>query len=413
MNGRWRAALDRELLRRRLPHGLSGPAAWLARGPAARIHRALWWSALPALPRPAYIALDLLAWLRWIGWSAWRASARVARRVETSPGPGRHAAFGRLLRLALAWGVPPLQALRLGLHEGTGSVADFVFDHEADAWHRHCNAGLADAAVGALLRDKHGFAIAAACAGLPVVDTWRALAAGEQVGFEAAVGARDACFCKRRVGNGGAGAFAAWRQAGGWRGRHADGRRLDDAAAVEAAWRSLLRDGPVLLQPLLRDAPDVAAWHDAAGGCVGEVATVRVVTRRGADGAARCVAAWLELRVAPAGAWLACPVDVATGAWRLPDEPAPGAVALAAMHALRGACAGTGRIAGWARVDGASRDAHAMIGGLWAVAWDWVCTDRGPCLLEGNAGFSLLALQRATGGLLAAAGQAGEPSRSR
>lgn len=420
---RLRAALGRlnaQFVRRALAHGVLGPA-WLvsASSPLARVHGALWWRALPGLPRPVFVVLEALAWARWAGWRAWRASWCMTLQVAAEERCRRAPVLRRLLHLALGWSIPPWQAVAVGLHRppapgGPDPALLFVFDHEAAAWHRRCNDGPRDAAAGALLRDKHAFAQAARQAGLPVVPQERLVACRTGESLVEAAGALRAVFCKTRRGSAARGAFAAWRDGDGWRGRDLAGRALVGLAAVERAWRALLASDDVLLQPLLRDAPEVAAWHAAAAGAPADhAATIRVVTRRGRDGGVRCVAAWLELCAGADAGWIACPVDVGSGCWRVPGQPGLPQPARQALGRLaRVAAAGT-VLPDWPAMRQGSCAAHALLDGLWGVAWDWIPTPQGACLLEGNEHWPVLALQRETGPLLAEAGQVGRPPSSR
>lgn len=130
-----------------------------------------------------------------------------------------------------------------------------------------------------------------------------------------------------------------------------------------------------------------------------------------------CVLAVLELPVSgghTSRSWLLLPVEAESG--RLlapPDIPYPSAVA-ARLAELEPVLPAVGVLPHWNSVREGSYAAHALFPDVCAIAWDWIITGDGACLLEGNFNWGTRPLQMFQGGLLAApAPQRGAPSSSR
>jgi hypothetical protein len=139
--------------------------------------------------------------------------------------------------------------------------------------------GAAEAAH-ALLRDKVALADELGALKIPVVSTLACVAKGAP-GDTLSARLPDpwSVFCKSRSGHGGFGAFTAWRTHAGLVGRCLDGRLLPDTAAVEDAWRGLLRRDDALIQPCLTNHPALAPLAEGD-----ESITVRYISRwRGAE----------------------------------------------------------------------------------------------------------------------------------
>jgi hypothetical protein len=405
------ALLKRELLQRRLPHGLLGwRYLWPGRDARIRAHRSCWWASGARWPRPLWMMLEGWHWLRWVGYSAWLASWRMDRAQRRNnalenwpPGSG-----WRVLRLALAWCIPPRDSVRFGLHRRPEAALDYVFDQELGGWHRLCSLplGLSRASL-ALLQDKPRLSEALGAAGIPMAPIL-AVVARETPERPLSSFLRDATpvFCKMRSGNQGRGAFAAWRVGDGWAGRTFIGQPLENSQAVEQAWQALLQLDDALIQPRLDNHPALAGL-----GLAGEAITVRYISEWRVNGLA-CLSAVLEVpthRAERSGetGYTILPVEAGTGRllpWpdpdKLPAEARERAERLYRMALDRSLT----RLPCWDELARRTLRAHAVFPDISDIAWDWVITPTGPVLLEGNGGWGAAMPQLIGGGVLCEGG---------
>lgn len=410
---RWLRAVRRELIQRRLPHGLVGPAyLWPTSDERVQIHRALWWKHGSRWPRPLWLAAECWLWLRWVFLHAVpacrRSHSRMASVVEREEGISRRIQGLRILKLALFWCIPPWESYRYRLYRAPDAALDYVYDAETVAYHvwRSELLGLkADSLQ--RLQDKLRLADELARVGIPVVATLAVARECREISrLEALVKEHGRVFCKTNSGNQGLGAFSVWNTPDGIAGQTFGGASLPDAAAVEAAWRNLLAQDTALVQPYLENHPDLAplAYNR-------ETITVRFIsqwdTEPGEGGAAcSCLSATLEV---PAGRtahgdtfYVILPLHSETGAFLLPESKLIAEQAVRdAVLGIQAAVLALRRLPDWARLAALSYRAHAAFPDIRAIAWDWVPTLSGPVLLEGNTGWGTAALQARQGGLIA------------
>jgi hypothetical protein len=409
---RWFRAIRRVLIQRRLPHGLVSPAyLWPTADERVHLHRALWWKQGDRWPRPLWLTAECWLWLRWVFCHAVpacrRSLGRMASVVEREEGISRRIQGLRILKLALFWCIPPRESYRYRLYREPDAALDYVYDAETFAYHvwRSEPLGLQANSI-KRLQNKLRLADELAGVGIPVVTTLAmAREYREAPWFEALVKKHGRVFCKTNNGNRGLGAFFAWSTPDGIAGQTFSGASLPDAAAVEAAWRSLLVQDNALIQPYLENHPDLAplAYNR-------ETITVRFIsqwyTDPGEDAAAcRCLCATLEV---PAGRtsngdtfYAILPLHPVTGAF-LPPEPrliAEQAVRDAVLN-VQAAAQALDRLPDWSHLAELSYRAHAGFPDIRAIAWDWVPAPSGPVLLEGNFGWGTAAVQARLGGLI-------------
>ena len=434
----------RELLQRRLPHGLLGwRYLWPGRDGHIRIHRRLWWDNGAHWPRPLWLLVQTWLWLRWVGWFAWHATWRAVRRLgpelaERDGLPLSRQAW-RVLRLALGWCIPPGDSYGFGLVNQPARALDYVYDQELPAYHRWRSRRVRNAyptprsAAGApgvtftvkpnqgpsaeasaRLQDKIALAAELTALGIPLVPTLAVVSPSDPAltltaRLAALQPSPPRLFCKMRSGNRGRGAFTVWRTPAGLAGRDFDGQPLGDTAACEAAWRRLLTLDEALIQPALANHPHLADW---AGGDTPDddrrqdAITVRYISQW-RDGQPSALSAVLEV---PRGrdadtrrpVYSLLPIDPATG--RLRPWPHPQRLPEAARQALDRLWTRIGEdrtLPDWPALVAASHQAQARFPTVWAIAWDWVLTPDGPLLLEGNSGWGVAVPQQILGGLLA------------
>lgn len=418
--------LRRELLARRLPHGLLSWRYLVPRRDARlRAHFELWWQAPRRLPRPIWLLCELWLWLRWTTFSAWRATWHMVRRL----GPEVRAREGlplrlqawRTLRLSLGWCIPPAEVYRYRLYRQPAAALDYVYDHETPAYHRRRSAPLGlRARSAARLQDKLALAEELAAAGLPMVPTLACVRRGSRATLDAWLHPQTAVFCKTRSGNRGIGAFAAWVTADGPRGETFDGAALPTAEAVERAWCDLLALDDALVQPRLQNHAALQSL-----GATDDAITVRFISQW-VDARPRCLSATLEV---PAGrqertgrpTYVILPIEPSSG--RLlpcPADALPTAASRRRALLVSSKLGEAAAVPDWASIEESSYRGHRRFPDVGAVAWDWVVTPQGPRLLEGNPGWGVAMPQILHGGLLAGwradapgPGQTGLPCSSR
>ncbi|TRW91953.1 sugar-transfer associated ATP-grasp domain-containing protein [Candidatus Methylobacter oryzae] len=405
-------ALRRELIQRRLPHGLVSPAyLWPSADERVQIHRALWWKHGDRWPRPLWLAAECWLWLRWVCWHAVPACRRILRRqasiVEREEGISCRIQGLRILKLAFFWCIPPRESYRYRLYRVPNAALDYVYEAETFAYHvwRSELLGLKADSL-RRLQDKLRLADELAEIGIPVVATFAmAREYCEAPWLEMLVKKHGRVFCKANSGNQGRGAFLAWGTPDGIAGQTFSGASLPDAVAVEVAWRQLLAEDSALIQPYLENHPDLAplAYNK-------ETITVRFISQWDADpdkglSICRCLSATLEV---PAGRtangdtfYAILPIHPETGAFMPPE------LSLIAEQAVRDAVFSVQYAAqvisllpNWNRLTELSCRAHAGLPDIRAIAWDWVLTPSGPVLLEGNFGWRTATAQARQGGLI-------------
>lgn len=399
-------------LRQRRPHGLfSLRYLWPGNDACIRRHRLLWWLSGNRWPRPLWLLLQAGLVLRWYVFSvwvdAWRAWRRYGADAVEHQGIGPSRQIIGIARLSLGWCIPSRDVYRYGLLSRPEAALDYVFGPEINAYHawRGKALGLQSASV-ALLADKLALADTLRGLGIPAVEIWVVTPVTRNApALAGLIGGHQRVFCKTRSGNRGLGAFAAWYTGSGLAGRTFDGRNLQDAVAVEAAWRQLTARGDALVQPCLGNHPRLAPLAETD-----DAITVRYISHwrhETLDG----LCAWLEI---PAGQDTATgrpvygllPVEMSSGRiQRLPDLPGLTRIERDRANAIYRRLSTERTVPGWSRLVEASHEAHRRFHDVWAIAWDWVPTPEGPVLLEGNTGWGVTMPQRLLGGLLAGSGK--------
>lgn len=398
--------IRRELWQRRLPHGL---VSWRYLLPGAdprlRLHRRFWWLSGQRWPRPLWLAVEGWLWFRWVFWYGWRASWRVIGRfgseIRAEQGISLKSQTWITLRLALGYCIPPRDIYLFQLYRAPGSALDYVYDQELIAYHawRSMPLGRQTESL-SCIQDKIALADRLREEDVPVVATYRVIAADSALSLDTALGERPQAFCKTRSGNQGRGAFAVWRTEQGLAGRALAGNVPLSMAETEAAWRALLALDDALIQPLLTNHPGLAPMSEG-----GEAITVRYISQW-RDGELDCLCATMDI---PAGKddsgemrYAIMPIDAATGMFQpLPVARRISGRMQAQTERVMDKAPPSRTIPGWSALAEASHRAHSQFPDVYAIAWDWVVTPEGPVLLEGNAGWGVVMPQTINGGFLA------------
>lgn len=238
--------------------------------------------------------------------------------------------------------------------------------------------------------DKWRFTRMCHDAGLPVAPLLAVCVAGRFVPQPGAAATDPACdlFIKPVSGARGEGAML-WR--------HLEKGQYQDLSGTALTWSELIEhlkhissQRAYLVQPRLLNHPDVAALS------TGALCTARIVTGRTPSGQIEVVAAtfkmpWSNHTTDTHG--LSSPIELETGrlgracSYRLtcpgydahPDTKAPIA----------------GRtLPHWKRMVAVAQGAHALFPAYVFLGWDVALTTRGVCLLEGNAGWDVMTVQK-------------------
>lgn len=406
-------ALRRELILRKVPHGLLGPAyLWPCVGGRTHLHRILWWTSGDRFPRLLWIGAQAWLWARWVLWHAYiacfRSITQKAPIVERMEGISCFLQTVRIVKLALLWCIPPHESYRFGLYRAPAKALDFLYDSETSAYHVWRSTALPfNSKAARLLQDKSETTALLQRSDIPVVAT---IAAGRRGANSPDLSDLTAChgqlFCKSNNGKGGHGAFAVWRTPEGIAGRTLQGVGLCGTAEVNAAWHKLTEHDTALIQPLLENHAALAALAFQQQAITVRYVSEQAVQEAGAPATWACLSATIEI---PAGQtatgntqYALLPLDPMTGA-PLPSvhRPIARGGAREVVLTIEHAATSLSGLPYWSALADFSCRAHACFPGIRAIAWDWVITPRGPVLLEGNFGWGTAALQLDSGGLIA------------
>ena len=411
---RIRRFVKRDVLNRRLPHGLLGPCyLWpFHQDQRIRLHRHIWWQSHPRWPRPLWLVLETWLWLRWMSWYAIPACRRTVRRlgpvVVAEEAIPEDVQFRRILKLALLWAIPPSDSYRFRLYRNTDRALDYIFNSETQGYHTLRNNALkcSESSL-TLLQDKKGLTEKLSSLGIPFVQNLAVITQpAASVNLSSYLETNGRLFCKTNSGNQGRGAFTVWKTPDGMGGRTFAGTDLPDTCAVEKAWDALLQLDTVLIQPCLENHSALAkmSWNE-------DVITVRFISiwqeieNKLNGGRVECLSATLEI---PTGQdengntlYTVLPIDPAAGSLAAPIRPlSENAKVLSMIDHARDLASEISALPDWEQITALTFQAHQLFTDVRAIAWDWVVTPDGPVLLEGNVGWSCATPQVLGGGFL-------------
>ena len=287
------------------------------------------------------------------------------------------------LWLAFRHSFPPIAYYHYELYRPTQRplVDQYVHQYEASSLLPYLNRHHRHPAID----DKAQFAQLCAAQGLPTVPIWAVCKAGNVTWQAAATGD---LFVKPVTGARGEGA-KLWQRL--------DADHYQEQQGAISTWDTLLatlkqlsQTRDYLVQPRLCNHPVIADLSPGA------LATVRIVTGRTTAGVIEVIAATFKM------AWhaniinthgLNSAIDLATGvlARAYSYHPLNAGVD---QHPVTGASI-TGRcLPDWAGAVALARRAHSHFSGYVFLGWDVALTPTGPLLLEGNAGWDVLTVQK-------------------
>jgi len=405
----------REVLHRSLPHGLVSPRYFLPFQPRrVRIHRRLWLSGLPRMPLAVYLFMEGSLYLRLVLFSAWRFSFRAVRHwgpgIRDREGLGFVTQILRVLSMAIRHAIPPseIYAFRLYGPDRHARVWDYVFTHEVAAFHRRRD--LINGKKGAaarILGDKEHTAEILSRHGIPVVPTLDFLNPGADIDLSHWLKSCPRLFLKPRHGSAGRGCFVVEK------GDNGSGFSVFETRAGMVTKRvpkvrlfEFMAREPYLVQPLVPNHPDLAGLCETR-----DAVTVRIITEAPEEKPIRCYAAMLEipgpLKDAETGKKLSpdsrfhiiLPIDPARGetvAWDAGGLPSATQKTYGEWYKR----AENRDIPFWSRMRQNAIASHELFRDIYAVAWDFAITGKGPYLFEGNTGWGTRMPQMVHGGLL-------------
>jgi hypothetical protein len=177
-----------------------------------------------------------------------------------------------------------------------------------------------------------------------------------------------------------------------------------DINTVAQSWRELLQLDDALVQPCLANHPLVAPLTAAE-----DAITIRYISYLEA-GNYDCLSATLEVPVEiplsqdeqqTIQTYVILPIDAESGKiLPFPESLLNHPSALKAHVEVMARIPSGLAIPDWQILVDASLRAHQHFPDLWAIAWDWVITPAGACLLEGNSGWGGTIPQLLNGGFL-------------
>ncbi|GHA58832.1 hypothetical protein GCM10008927_25610 [Amylibacter ulvae] len=338
--------------------------------------------------------------LRWVLFDAWFSIFRAINDYADHSDMARSAQFWRLVKYTFSYAIPASDLYENGLMTPNAPVLDYVFSTETQGYHLQQNRNHFDAqSARDLLADKSRFGDEMGKMGVPVPNTMSVEQATQQTLANMFPAQIDRIFVKLRSANAGFAAFSATKTANGLTGQNYRGAPLLRAEDVELAWKHILSFGDVIIQPFISNHATLASLSNT-----NTAVTLRLVTKFNVNSplpvAARLEIPVWDLELDGQISYVLFPINLKTGA--LEPSPKRGIYGHAFDTLIDDIFAKCPPIVPcWDEIASYSIRAHHRKFDLYAIAWDWVITDDGPLLLEGNSGFGLDTQQMQNGGLLA------------
>lgn len=392
---RYSSFVMRFFVNRAIPHGIIDWRYLLIRPPQRiALHRRLWLSAKPsAMPLTLFVAIELVLWLKWASYGAFRSCFRLTRNI---PEPGL---FKRLLVPSLAHALPPSDILAFGLHEKENSerLWDYVYTHEASAYHRYRQTFPGYTENIGILQDKRAVTETLAGLGIPAVPELEIMSQDRQADVSGLARHEGRLFLKTRFGSCSRDAFVLETEK-----RKTTFFSVKSGMAAEPAtegdFREAMSRNDYIVQRFTPNHPVLERLCDT-----GDAVTLRVITENRGRNRIRISSAVLEIPNASGRLKFThtlLPLDLDSGKIlpfpkkNLPDD-ARNRLESVYTRALGHA------VPHWEMIRQSAVRAHLAYPGLYAVAWDFVVTPCGPLILEGNTGWDTRFPQMIHGGLLA------------
>lgn len=308
---------------------------------------------------------------------AWR---EQGRGVKTHYGVGHFRQWRDLLEIAWRANLPPrvYYFQRLFLRRDPAVRLAGIEHRELQRLLRAVHAGV-DCTI---LDDKIAFHAFCARHGLPTPPILAVFADGKVVSSGAAPAAWQRDLFSKPVNSFSSHGVACWRYNPAT-GAYTDGQRTFDRAGLEDWLAGQSRARPLIIQPRIANAPEIAPISGHA------LANCRVVTARRSDGTLFVLLAAMRLGVGEAIAsddpdYTFCAgVDLATGKM-LRGESKRADRGTFSHHPDTGIAITGVALPHWPEMCALALRAHAALPEMAFVGWDVILTPDGPQLLEGN-----------------------------
>ncbi|PIB26850.1 hypothetical protein BFP76_10670 [Amylibacter kogurei] len=338
--------------------------------------------------------------LRWVLCDAWFSIYRALNDYANHCEMTRSAQFWRLFKYTLGHAIPASELYENGLMKPNAPVLAYVFSTETQGYHWLQNRDYRDAkSARDLLADKARFGDEMRKMNIPVPKTIAVEQGVQKNLLDVFPEQTDRIFVKLRRANAGFAAFSATKTKNQLTGQDYQGSYLQSDEDVKRAWKHILSIGDVIVQPFITNHSALAALSNTK-----TTITLRLVTKFGEHGpvpnAARLEIPVWDLEMDGQISYVLFPINLDTGA--LEQSPKRGIYGEAFDTLIDDIFAKCPPVVPfWDEITSHSMRGHQQKFDLYAVAWDWVITDSGPLLLEGNSGFGLDTQQMQNGGLLA------------
>ena len=360
------------------------------------LHRRMFFSPPPCRSRILWALLQF--WLV-VKWRLLRAR-KAARGYVSHYGPVVEKLEGisvadqkkTVTRLCVKYCMDPGEIYLYRLYGNPETALDYVHASENGAFHHIMNRDSSPDQAN-LLQDKLEFGTKMRELGVPTVETLRLVREGapfDPAAIRSAPGSR--VFCKRRDGFRAIGAMAVWETDRGFAGETLSGQPLEDQGAVRQAWENLARGNEFLVQPLLTSHPLFVPVRVES-----QPVVIRLVTQKLPEGS-RTVAAYLRIPTrVPANQSgkrirnFHFPIETGAGTFKQPQrsmntlDPPMQVLENIMYERLKG----DAPLPFWSDVLVASAIVQNTFDTLWSLGLDWVLTEDGPRLLEGNVVWSV------------------------
>jgi hypothetical protein len=388
---------------RQLPYGLLSVRFLLpASNPRINLHRDLRLSTSNAW-RLFFTVANIWLALRWLTWLAWRASngaVHIHGLAAQNAGAQSPATQRReILRLALLHSIPPLAWYQYQLWQPSKDIWAYVYDSELPQFHQFYNGNLKGHAA-RLLADKWLFAQSTTAAGITATQTLAELNKGQHDALLAMLQQHASIFCKPRFGSASRGAFAATLRDGNPLIKLLKDESAQQGNSAIDTLKNLLAENDYVIQPLLVDHRTLQALSNVETNEFADVISVRVLSRH-QQGHVSLFCAYLEIPLYENGRKLHALIAINSDSGALSvDGDNWHYQRLRERHPHLLAAADGVAVPYWPQIRDNATAAHRLVDEINVVAWDFIVTDEGPVLLEGNINWRVSPVQILFGPLL-------------
>lgn len=394
---KWIGKIYQHLWLRKVPFGLFSWRFLLPNQPGViRLHKNIVMKFYPKIPRAFWLFIVIIVGLRWMLFYAPYYSYKITRHrakvVEGETGLSQWQQYRKVLVFSLGHGLAPAEWYNYRLYQLEDSQYwwNYIYSQEAQAFHNYRNDGRAsNREHKILLGDKWAFEQWCVKKNIPVVKTLKFCQKRDKQFSQHLLQLckkHGRLFAKRRHGNQAHGAFIA---------------SLDQGKLIicpfgvikstlstngyESELNSLIAEENYLLQPLYQ------ATHVLQNDNAPEYATSLRVISCFDRGKISLDCAYLEYPLVTQATqkiseWLPIPVNIENGYVQFDHQwlrQHPSEKVQKYLHQFEALII----IPNWQTLVKTVKTAHSELSGLYSIAWDFIPTEQGAMLLEGNSGW--------------------------